>query len=199
MQGHFDAARDLVAQAKALSEEQGERSLLNSHTRPAAAHVEFLAGNAARAEDELRIACAETERIGEFGFLSSISYYLAEVVLVQGRFEEALELTERWHPDRLTVPEDVDAQAGWRRVRGKCLAQTGELAEAERLVREAVAMLFESDSVDAQATASADLAEVLSLAGKHEEAVATATEALRLYEQKGNIAAALRLREQTPA
>ena len=192
----FDDARELVAQAKSLSEEQGEVSLLNSHTRPAAADVELLAGNPAAAEEELRIACEETERIGELGFLSSISYHLVDALLMQGRVEEAFELTERWHPDRLTVPEDADAQSGWRRVRGRALARLGEPAEAERLAREAVAILAATDYLDAHAIAVADLGEVLFLAGRVQESADTTAEALRVFERKGNVAFALRLRAE---
>jgi ATP/maltotriose-dependent transcriptional regulator MalT len=107
-----------------------------------------------------------------------------------GRGEEAWELTERWHPDRLTVPEDVDAQAGWRRVRARALARRGDLADAERLAREAVEMLAASDYLDAHASAVADLGEVLHLAGKLQESAAVSAEAIRMYAKKGNIAVA---------
>jgi len=65
---------------------------------------------------------------------------LPEAVLAQGRDEEALQLTERWRADRLTVPEDADGQTQWRRVRAKILARIGELDEAQRLGRDAVAI-----------------------------------------------------------
>jgi class 3 adenylate cyclase/tetratricopeptide (TPR) repeat protein len=196
MCGRFAVARDLIARAHALGEDQGQSSLLDSHTRPSAGYVELLAGDAAAAEVELRAACEGTEQVGELGFLSSISYVLADAVLAQGRADEALELTERWHPDRLTVPEDVDAHAGWRRVRAKALAHLGEIAEAERLGREAVAIMSATDYLEAHAAAVADLADVLHLAGKADEAAATSAEALRLYEKKGNIAAVRQLRER---
>jgi class 3 adenylate cyclase/tetratricopeptide (TPR) repeat protein len=190
MQSHFDVARELVSRAKALAEEHGQSSLLYTHIRPAAAYVEQLAGNIVEAEQELREACEAAERIGETGFLSSLSPVLVDLVLMLGRDEEAWELTERWRPDRMTVPEDVDAQAGWRRVRAKALARRGELAEADRLAREAVAMLAASDYLDAHASAVADLGEVLHLAGKLQESAAVSAEAIRMYEEKGNIAVA---------
>jgi uncharacterized protein HemY len=109
---------------------------------------------------------------------------------MQGRDEEALQLTERWSADRLTDPKDVDAHAGWRRVRAKALARLGHLAEAEPLAREAVAMLAASDYLDAHAAAVADLGDVLNLAGKLEESAAVSRQAIRMYEQKGNIAVA---------
>jgi class 3 adenylate cyclase/tetratricopeptide (TPR) repeat protein len=190
MQARFAVARELVARAKALAEELGQTFLLGSSIQPAAAYVELLAGNVVEAEHELREACERTERMGELGFLSSISPLLIDLVLVQGRDREALQLTERWRAERLTVPEDVDAHGGWRRVRAKTLACLGNPVEGERLAREAVAMMAMTDYLDAHATAVADLGEVLHIAGKVEESAATTEEAIRMYERKGNIAAA---------
>jgi len=190
MQMHFDVARDLISSAKALAEEHGLQVLLDSHTRPAAGYVELLAGDAAAAERELHPACESMERVGELGFLSSIAPMLVDALYMQGRDEEALRLTERWRPERLTVPEDADAQAGWRRVRAKVLARMGDLGEAERLGREAVAIASRTDYLNAHANAVADLGEVLRLAGRPQDAAATAAEAIRLFETKGNIAAA---------
>ena len=194
MQGHFDDAHDSISQAKALAEEHGLHILLDSHTRPAAGYVELLAGDAEAAERELRPACEGTERFGELGFLSSIAPMLVDAVYLQGRYEEALQLTERWRAERLTVPEDADAQAGWRRVRAKVLARMGDLNEAERLAREAVAIAAGTDYLDARAHAAADLGEVLRLAYRPQESATALEEAIRLYDEKGNIVAAGRLR-----
>ncbi len=190
MQARFDVARQLVARAKALAEELGQTSLLRSHIQPASAYVEFLAGNIAEAEHELREACEATERMGELSFLSSISPILIDLVLMQGHDEEALQLTERWRAERLTDPGDVDAQAGWLRVRAKTLARVGQLAEAERLAREAEAMMAASDYLDAHAATVADLGDVLNLAGRVDESAAMTKKAIWMYEQKGNIVVA---------
>jgi tetratricopeptide (TPR) repeat protein len=194
MQMRFDAARDLIAASKALTEEYGLEGMLDSHTRPAAGFVELLAGDAVAAESELRLACEGTERIGELGFLSSITPLLVDALLMQGRDDEALSLTDRWRPEQLTVPEDADAHAGWRRVRAKALARIGDLSDAERLGRTAVAIMSATDYLDARATAVADLAEVLRLAGRRQESASVVEEATRLHEAKGNLAAAARLR-----
>ena len=73
----------------------------------------------------------------------------------------------------------------WRQVRAKVLARRGEHAEAERLAREAVAICEETDMLDAQGDAYADLAEVLLLGGKADEAAAALEQALERYERKG--------------
>ncbi len=194
MEGRFDAARTSIAQAKALAEEHGLHVLLDSHVRPAAGEIELLAGDATAAERELRAACEGTERVGELGFLSSIVPYLVDALLLQGHDDEALALTERWRPERLTVAEDVDAQIGWRRVRAKVLARRGRLEEAERLGREAVAIASGTDYLDARARALADLSEALRLAGRRAKSAAALQEAIGLHEDKGNLAAADRLR-----
>ena len=194
MQMRFDDARGSASHAKALAEEHDLRVLLDSHTRPTAGYIEFLAGDPEAAERELRPACEGTERVGELGFLSSIAPLLVDALYMQRRDEEALQLSERWRPERLTVPEDVDAQAGWRRVRAKVLARMGDFDEGERLGREAVAILSRADYLDAHALSVADLAEVLRLAGRLRESATTAGEALRLFEVKGNVAAARTLR-----
>jgi Flp pilus assembly protein TadD len=92
------------------------------------------------------------------------------------------------------VPEDVDAQVGWRLVRAKLLARRGDVAEAETLARDALARASSTDYLDLRALALADLGAVLRIAGHRDEAEAGIREAVALYEQKGNAAAAGRVR-----
>jgi hypothetical protein len=73
------------------------------------------------------------------------------------------------------------------------LARRGDVEAAERLAREATTSAARTDFLDLRARAVADLAEVLRLAGRPEESAAAVQEAIRLYEQKGNIAAAAAL------
>jgi tetratricopeptide (TPR) repeat protein len=78
-------------------------------------------------------------------------------------------------------------------VRAKVLARRGEFEEAERLAREATARAASTDYLDLRARAAADLAEVLRLAGRPDESAAAVQEAIRLHEEKGNVAAAAQL------
>ena len=189
MLGRFDAARDLIGRARALAEELGLEAILATQIATGVGEIELLATDPAAAERALRSACEVFERIGELGYLASAAPSLADALYLQGRDDEALLLTERWSPERLTVPEDVDAQVGWRRVRAKLLARRGDVEAAERLAREATANAARTDFLDLRARAVADLAEVLRLAGRSEESVTAFQEAIRLYEQKGNVAA----------
>ena len=152
--------------------------------------IELLAGDAVAAERELRPACERLEEIGELGYLASAAPPLLEALYRQGRHEEAMLLSERWRPDRLTVPEDVDAQVGWRSVRAKLLAHRGSPAEAEALAREATTQATRTEDIELQARAFTDLAEVLRLARRPQESMAALESALRLHERKGNVAAA---------
>ena len=199
MLGRFDAARDLIGRARALAEELGLKATLAAQAATGAGEIELLAADPTAAEHELRPACETLERIGELGYLASAAPLLADALYLQGRDDEALLLTERWAPERLTVPEDVDAQVGWRRVRAKLLARRGDVEAAERLAREATASAAHTDFLDLRAHAVADLAEVLRLAGRAEESAAAVREAVRLYERKGNIAAAAALASTTSA
>ena len=194
MRGQFDAARAVIAEAMISAQERRLVVLLDTRIRPAAGYVELLAGDFDSAEREFRQACDGMERVGELGYLSSQAPYLIDALLELGRDDEAFELTDRWQVDRLTVPEDADAQAAWRRVRAKVLAGRGEFDDAERIGREAVAIASATDYLDARATALGDLAEVLRVMGRLEEAVTASNEAIRLYEAKGNVVAAGRLR-----
>ena len=81
-----------------------------------------------------------------------------------------------------------------KQVRAKVLARRGEHAEAERLAREAVAVGSEAEMPNSLGDAHSDLAEVLELAGRCEEAAAEVAKALALYERKGNVVMSERAR-----
>jgi class 3 adenylate cyclase/tetratricopeptide (TPR) repeat protein len=191
MQERFSAARDLIAQAKALGEELGLH-LTSARIAFQSGPIELLAGDAAAAERELRAAYDTLERIENWGHLASIVPPLADALFALGRDDEGLGLTE--FAERLTVPEDVDGQVGWRRVRAKLLARRGEIDAAERLAREATAMSSATDYLDLRAQAHADLAAVLRMVGRSADATEALEEAIRLHEAKGNIAAVRTLR-----
>jgi tetratricopeptide (TPR) repeat protein len=81
-----------------------------------------------------------------------------------------------------------------RQVRAKVRARRGEHTEAERLAREAVAVGSEAEMVNSLGDAHSDLAVVLELAGRREEALAEVEKAFELYERKGNLVMAERAR-----
>ncbi|MGE5461019.1 MAG: tetratricopeptide repeat protein, partial [Solirubrobacterales bacterium] len=59
--------------------------------------------------------------------------------------------------------------------------------EAVRLATEAADQARPTDDLDKRGKALVDLAEVLRLAGRSEEAISVAREALEVFERKGNV------------
>jgi tetratricopeptide (TPR) repeat protein len=109
-----------------------------------------------------------------------------------GRFEEAEPLARRGR--ELGEPLDATCQGLWRQVQALVLADRGEHAQAERLAREAVAIMDQTDGLNFQAAALCDLAEVLDAAGRRAEAARALDGALDRYERKGNIPMARHVR-----
>jgi class 3 adenylate cyclase/tetratricopeptide (TPR) repeat protein len=195
MRGNFDAAETAIAEAQAGAEGAREVERL-SHLSTTAGSVALLAGDAVAAERLLRPTCERLEEVGELGYLSSTAPPLLNALYRQGKDDEALRLSDRWHPDRLTVPEDVDAHVGWRAVRAKLFARRGQLADAETMAREAVGLAEATEYVELTADAYEALGDVLRAAGRHEDAEHALRESLRLHEAKGNLVAAAQIRRR---
>jgi tetratricopeptide (TPR) repeat protein len=73
-------------------------------------------------------------------------------------------------------------------------ARRGEFDAARQLAREAVPFAEQTDALAALGDALMDLAEVVELAGRREEAAAETEKALSLYQRKGNLVMAERAR-----
>jgi hypothetical protein len=93
----------------------------------------------------------------------------------------------------------VEAGIGWRGVRGMILARRGEWSPAVNLAREAVATAETTDLLFYHARALEDLAEVLELSGRSDEARPVLAKATGLYEQKGITVLAERARNRVRA
>jgi tetratricopeptide (TPR) repeat protein len=195
MRGEFDQARASFARGLALLQDLGQQ-LSATGSSQEYFDIEMLAGNPGAAEQRLRAACETFEQMGEKGFLATRLGCLAQAVYAQGRFAEAEQLTQRAEAAAAHDPSDMDAQYRWRAVRGKALARRGDLDAGERLVREAVALIEDTEWPDSRAGVRLDLAEVLQLAGRDDEASAYLQEALRFFEEKGNLVAAARTSER---
>jgi hypothetical protein len=74
------------------------------------------------------------------------------------------------------------------------LARRGEVEDAITLSLEAIDMRRRSDAIVFLADALADFSEVLRFSGREDEVRAVRAEALRLYERKGDVVSAGRLR-----
>jgi Flp pilus assembly protein TadD len=149
-----------------------------------AVEVELTAGDAERAAMIGLEGVSRLEALGEQGWLSTVAGYTAEALYRLGRDDEAWQLTDK--AEEASATDDVISQMLIRQVRAKLLARRGELAEAERLAREAVALGDPTDAPDVKAGARRDLATVLGAAGKRDEALDALHEARSLYLAKGH-------------
>jgi tetratricopeptide (TPR) repeat protein len=201
LRGNFDKARELFAESRDVQRELGQNVSIAAGTQLSGI-VELLAGDPAAAERELRAGYDELERIGHEGYLTTVAAFLARALNEQDRLDEAerfLEISEeKASSDDLTTLADCAA------VRAKVLARRGEFDRAEEMARRAVASFADTEESQHHADALVDLADVLSLAGRGEEAVPLMNEAEALYESKGvtpsleRVRAWLRSRRQTP-
>ena len=95
-----------------------------------------------------------------------------------------------------TGRNDLATQALWRQVEAKLLARRGHAEEAERLIREAVAITDPTQNLELRANSLVGLGTVLELIGKPEDARAALERALDLYERKGNLVMSERMRRR---
>jgi class 3 adenylate cyclase/tetratricopeptide (TPR) repeat protein len=193
MRGAFDRARALAAAGHASAEALGQTFSLAAEGM-IGWEVETLAGDPSAAELNARRSCELLEQLGDTAVRSLASGQLAESLYALGRLDEARQWTEV--AEELSTNDDVVSQMVWRQVRAKVLARDGKHAEAEPLAREAIRLAERTDMVNRQGHARADLAEVLTEAGRKEQAAAELDVALAYYERKGNLVAAANARRR---
>jgi tetratricopeptide (TPR) repeat protein len=149
-------------------------------------------GNWEVAEREIRRGYDGLAAKGSTGWLSSVAALRAHCSYALGRLDESLEFSRRC--DQLSARDDFVSQVFWRTARAKVLAARGEAAEAVSLAQEAVGLALATDSLPNQGDALLDLAEVLVLTKRHDEARTSARQALDVYERKEHLAGMARAR-----
>jgi class 3 adenylate cyclase/tetratricopeptide (TPR) repeat protein len=184
MLGRFDEARAILAETRAVLAERGS-GIKFAGSFEDSLDVELLADDPAAAVEFGAEGCRLFDELGEHSILSTAAGWLAEALYALDRLEEA----DAWagRAAELGSSDDAITQMLWRQVRSKVLARRGKVDEAERLAREAVAVSEKTDFLNEQGDVYADLAEVLLLAGKADEAAAALAQALARYERKGNL------------
>jgi class 3 adenylate cyclase/tetratricopeptide (TPR) repeat protein len=171
----FEEAGRLWEEARAVYEELG------LHARRAggslvAAEIEFLKGNPGEAVSILRWGCETLNELGMLSLRSTIASFLADALCTIGEPAEARHFAEEAARDG--AAEDIVTQVMWRVARSKADGREQLAEEANRL---------------AQATDYPDL-KARALLALGEDA-----EARRIYEAKGNVAAASQLLAQHTA
>jgi ATP/maltotriose-dependent transcriptional regulator MalT len=196
MTGDFDAARALYSKGREVLRELGQ-GVIAAQTGVDLARVELLAGDLKLAEREVGADCDFLARTGETYLLSTVAAVLARVVREQGRDDDALALSIT--AEGAAAADDVDAQVQWRSVRAPILARRGDLPAAEAMARAALALAHSAEAPLLQAETRCDLAEVLNLAGRRDEARAQYLEAAVLWSTKGDIVSATRAKARAEA
>jgi class 3 adenylate cyclase/tetratricopeptide (TPR) repeat protein len=189
MLGRFDEARAILGESRAELGERGLGVLLANITAFESVWVELWAGDPAAAAEFGAEGWKMYEELGERIFLSAAAGNLAQALYALDRLDEADAWARRG--EKLGL---ADEDENCRRVRAKVLARRGEHGEAERLASEAVTSCDQTDALNTQGDAYADLAEVLVLAGKPNDAAAALEQALQRYERKGNVVSLRRTR-----
>lgn len=86
---------------------------------------------------------------------------------------------------RPAMEGDFDPEFRWRAVRARVLAHRGEFEEAEKLAREGVEIVEQTDWWLHRGQAQSALGEVLELAGRVDQARASYEQAVDAFERKG--------------
>ena len=189
MTGDFELSEQLLAEADDTRRKLGSPDYSVSHL---AASARLLAGRPDLAEEPLRRGVQKLAGMGDGRMLATTIALLAQAVYAQGGTEEAAELCRRaadGAPD-----DDIVTQVIWRSVQAKIAAREGRAEDGERLAREAVALIDSTDLLNYHGDAMLDLAEVLSITKRSDEARECLRAGLALYEAKGNTVAGARAR-----
>ena len=178
-------AHTTLSRAKSLLDILGP-TMTATVTQPAA-FIAMLAGDPVTAEMHLRLGYESLSRMGEKDFLSITAALLARAIVAQGekRYAEASQLIEI--SQEAAGGEDLSAQILCQGLSARILADRGRHAEAVALASSAVALATQTDLLSQHADALLDLAHVLATSGRVAEAQAAATQALDLYQRKGNL------------
>src|SRR4030095_11550758 len=127
------------------------------------------------------------ERMGMKNHLSTVAAHLGEAVFRQGRLDEAERRSVE--SEELGASDDLYNEMAWRRLRAKVLAARGEFVGARALARQAVDSAAGVGFLDDVALTWLELSRILDGAPPP-EARAAATQALGLFERKGNLVGA---------
>ena len=181
--GDADSGRELVRAGVQTARDAG--LLVDAAAGALAANfVELHAGDLEAAAQAARDGATELERLGDRGYRSTMLLMLANVLVMQGAYDEA----ERWCgvARETSAPDDLVNFANADLLEGFMLAQRGDLLEGERIVRRGVELCERTDFYFERGRAQELLAQTLVLAGRKEEAREAAERAVAIFEAKGD-------------
>ncbi len=182
MVGDVVACRSDIARAREITAMLGPSVVGAAYTQ-LYGMAEVLAGDVATSAGYLREGLEMLEGMGELGFRSTSAGLLGYVLFDLGDAPGAAAYAERCRD--LAAPDDVFSQMLWRLGLARPWALSGRMAEALRLLDEAVEIATTSDFPWVRGSAIMNRGSLLVLAGQREAGEAAIRQALALYEQKG--------------
>jgi class 3 adenylate cyclase/tetratricopeptide (TPR) repeat protein len=193
MLGDADEARASGARARSILEDLGGiLPIMCIGSRLGL--MEEILGEHERAAEYMRGPLDILQRLGEKSFFSTLAGQHARVVALLRGLDEAEEFAVK---GREAAPiDDWASQICWREALALVEAQRGNLEEAEKLAREAVALTEGVDYLPQMGDAWYDLGFVLRQTGRKEEAAEALRQSLSLREAKGDVVRAARVREE---
>ncbi len=178
------ATLDRAAEAGAVLEELGH-VVSRESARMTVAFTLLYTGDAMRAEEELRIANEGLRRIGEKGFLSTVSALLALALCAQDRYDEAEPFASE--SEEIGAEDDITTQAAWRAARAQILAGRGEAEAAVAVGREGLALVEHTDMTSDRTTSYVGLGLACATLGRRAEAREAFEKAGELLREKGAV------------
>ena len=155
--------------------------------------LELHAGEDETAAAVLRESFDALGRLGEAGFRSTVGTLLADALERLGRLDEAEEVLAL--VAELAAPDDCDPQVRMRAVRARILTRRGDVAAAQAMGEEAVALASRTDYLVLHGEALLALAGAQHASGAVAAARESLREALELFERKEDVPQAARTRE----
>ena len=190
-----DEAIELVRESSLVLDELNQRTF--SLYRTAAAQAKELAGDRAGAEQELLKRWSYFSERSDHGIdhiAVETAYRLATFYCDSGRWDDAERFASMYRDLPLTGRHALEVAANRLAVEARLAARSGRLDEAVALAEDAIARADSTEQLNFKAGIWAALAEVQRANGNKAQAEAALASALALYDRKGNIAAAARLR-----
>jgi class 3 adenylate cyclase len=194
--GSFDEADAILRELSGEAADRGDKVAL-SNVNEGWLDLAVLRGDVTAAVHHAEEVCRLLEELGHSAYLSTQGAVLARRLADVDRLEEA----DAWaaRAAELGAEDDAVTEALWRQAKAVVAGRRGDHAPAERLAREAVAISETTDMLASQADAYVELADVLAVAGRTEDAAAALSEALVRYERKENLVMAERTRARLAA
>lgn len=193
MTGEFELGRAHIARAIEIYEELGLAASAIG-TAVELGPVERQAGRLETIEELLRSAYARLREIGDLGYLSWIAPPLARILALRGDAAGALELARGAR--REMQSDHAFGQIGVRVAEAMALAAQGKDSEAVAVALEALELVERTDMLDVHGDVLEVIAGLDLAAGREGLARERFERALALYEQKGDVVAANRVRER---